>query len=47
MVGIRNYATLQFSGPRKNRILKVTVKDQQGEQLWTRSIYAGERHALK
>jgi len=47
MVGIRNYATLQFSGPRKNRIMKVTVKDQQGEQLWTRSIYAGERHALK
>ena len=46
MVGVRNYATLEFSGPRKERVLKMTVKDKQGEQLWTRSIHAGKRHVL-
>ncbi|NBC86191.1 MAG: phosphodiesterase [Bacteroidetes bacterium] len=40
VTGERNYGILSFSGPRRNRTLKVTVYDVNGEQIWSRSIRA-------
>ena len=47
MVGIRNYGVLNVSGPRKERVLTMTVKDAEGNSLWTRSIDARNRYALE
>jgi len=46
MVGVRNYGILEFTGPRKERVLTITVNNADGEQLWSRSIHAGEAYAL-
>ena len=46
MVGIRNYGVLNVTGPRKERVLTMTVKDANGETLWTRSIDARQGYAL-
>ncbi|MDA0913401.1 MAG: alkaline phosphatase D family protein [Bacteroidetes bacterium] len=46
MVGVRNYGVLEVTGPRKERVLTVTVNDAGGEPLWSRSIHAGDAYAL-
>ncbi|MGH7720897.1 MAG: alkaline phosphatase D family protein [Gemmatimonadaceae bacterium] len=38
----RNFATLDFSGPRTDRQLVITVFNTQGEQKWTHTIKASE-----
>jgi alkaline phosphatase D len=38
LVGQRNFSTLDFSGPRKKRQLSITVWDNQGKALWTKTI---------
>lgn len=47
MVGLRNYGVLNVAGPRKERVLTMTVKDAEGRALWTRSIDAGHGHVLQ
>ena len=47
MVGIRNYGVLNVSGPRKERVLTMTVKDAEGNALWTRSIDTRNGYALE
>ena len=47
MVGLRNYGVLNVAGPRKERVLTMTVKDAEGRALWTRSIDAGQGHVLQ
>lgn len=39
-VGERNFATLEFSGARKARILKITVYNSDGQELWTQTLAA-------
>ncbi|MDG2209907.1 MAG: alkaline phosphatase D family protein [Flavobacteriales bacterium] len=46
MLGERNYALLHFSGPRKERVLEMVVKNSEGEEEWRRSISAGSRYSL-
>jgi len=41
-VGERNFCQLDFSGPRKNRNLKITVLNADGEVKWTKDIAAKE-----
>ncbi len=36
----RNFATLRFSGPRKERLLTITVRDSAGKPIWEKSITA-------
>ncbi len=38
----RNFATLQFSGPRTSRSLTIRVFDSNGVELWAKEIKAGE-----
>jgi alkaline phosphatase D len=38
----RNFATLDFSGPRTDRQLVITVYDTQGQQRWQHTIKASE-----
>lgn len=40
--GDRNYATFEFSGKYGDRTLKVTVKNANGEEVWTRSIHQND-----
>ncbi len=40
VVAQRNFATLRFSGPRKARVLTITIRDEQGRPVWERSISA-------
>jgi len=41
----RNFATLDFSGPRADRLMMVTVWDVNGDELWSKEIRARElRH---
>lgn len=47
MVGIRNYGVINVSGARKERVLTMTVKDAEGNSLWTRSIDARQGYALR
>lgn len=42
MVGERNYGVLKFSGPRKDRVLAIQVKNGAGEIKWERAIRASE-----
>ena len=37
-VGERNFATLDFSGPRTQRLLSVTIYDAEGEKIWKKEI---------
>jgi len=41
-VPFRNFAELNFSGPRKNRSLKIVVKDANGVEVWTETLIAKE-----
>jgi len=36
----RNFATLDFSGPRRDRLLTITVRATDGREVWTREIKA-------
>lgn len=38
----RNFATLDFSGPREDRVLTITVRATDGGTVWTREIRASE-----
>ncbi len=42
MVATQNYALLQFYGKRKNRKMKIIIKDWQGQVKWTKEISAKE-----
>jgi alkaline phosphatase D len=37
-VGVHNFATFNFSGPRKQRVLDIKVFDTNGKELWTQRI---------
>jgi len=39
-VGVRNYGTLTFSGPRKERIMTIRTHDAEGNLLWERQVAA-------
>ncbi|MEM7660351.1 MAG: alkaline phosphatase D family protein [Bacteroidota bacterium] len=39
-VGIRNYGMIELSGPRKERVIKLSLKDTDGKLLWTKEIQA-------
>jgi alkaline phosphatase D len=36
----RNYAELNFSGPRKDRLLEIVINNTEGEELWSVSLRA-------
>lgn len=40
MVGVRNYAALNFSGPRKDRKCEIEIRDSEGELIWTYALQA-------
>ena len=40
VVSDRNFATLRFSGPRKERVLTITVRDGAGKSIWEKAINA-------
>lgn len=42
LVTQRNFALLDFSGPRQDRVVKISVYDAAGTELWSRSIRATE-----
>lgn len=46
MVGDRNYGLLEVTGPRKERVMTMTVRGADGETVWTRSISAGNGYKL-
>lgn len=43
LVTDRNFAVLEFSGKRKERIMRIQVFDAQGEQLWERAVQQRKR----
>jgi len=47
MVGSRNYGVLEFSGPRKDRVLAIRVKDVSGAVVWERTLRATELSATR
>ena len=42
MVGIRNYVTLSFSGPRTGRVMTIRTMDTDGNLLWEREFAASD-----
>jgi len=40
LVQQKNFGLLEFSGPRKNRVMKMSVFDSNGKELWTREVVA-------
>ncbi|RMG32150.1 MAG: alkaline phosphatase family protein, partial [Methanobacteriota archaeon] len=38
VTGKHNFAILSFSGPRKNRVMTITVFDKDGKELWSKAI---------
>ena len=40
IVAERNYAELNFSGPRKDRVMEMVIKNADGEEVWTKSLKA-------
>lgn len=38
MVGVRNYGTLSFSGPRKDRVMTIRTHNAQGDVLWEQVV---------
>jgi len=42
MVGIRNYGTLSFSGPRTGRVMTIRTMDTDGNLLWEREFAASD-----
>ena len=37
-VGVHNFATLNFSGPRKARVMEIKIFDTAGKELWAKKI---------
>ena len=46
MVGNRNYGIIEVSGPRKERVLTMTVKNADGEVHWSGRIDAADDYSL-
>lgn len=42
LVNARNFAALEFRGPREDRVLTIRVLDENGHELWNRAIRASE-----
>ena len=42
MVGVRNFGTLEITGPRKERVMTIRTHDTKGEVLWERTYAASE-----
>ena len=42
LVGQHNFGLLNVSGPRKNRVLTITIFDTKGKELWNREIKAAD-----
>ena len=42
LVNARNFAALEFRGPRLDRVLTIRVMDENGKELWNREIRASE-----
>jgi alkaline phosphatase D len=42
LVTQRNFALLDFSGPRQDRVVRISIRDPAGTELWSRSIRAAE-----
>ena len=42
MVGVRNYGTLEFTGPRKERVMTIRTHDTEGNVLWERQFAASD-----
>lgn len=42
LVNARNFAALEFRGPREERVLTLRVFDEDGKELWNREIRASE-----
>ncbi|MBK9759047.1 MAG: alkaline phosphatase family protein [Flavobacteriales bacterium] len=40
LVSARNFATVRFKGPLKQRIMSITIRDENGKELWTKDIQA-------
>jgi len=40
----RNFATLDFSGPRTDRVLTITVRATDGREVWSEEIRATDLH---
>lgn len=40
MIGVRHFAELNFSGPRKDRSLEIVMRGVQGDTLWTHRLRA-------
>ena len=40
-VDVNNYGLLHFSGPLKERALRIEVKDTKGELIWTKTLVSG------
>ncbi len=38
ITGVRHFATLEFTGKKKHRVLTINVFDSNGKQLWTKDI---------
>jgi alkaline phosphatase D len=38
VVDVHNFAMMRFSGPRKERVLEISMYDKDGKVLWTKSI---------
>lgn len=43
-VGERNFAELEVTGPREDRILTIRIRNKDGKKLWQREISAKEMH---
>ena len=39
---VRNFAELNFSGPRKDRSCEIVVKNAMGEEVWSKVLRAKE-----
>lgn len=44
MIGVRHFAELNFSGPRKDRSLEILMRGVHGDTLWTQVLRAKELH---
>ncbi len=42
VVAERNYAELNFSGPRKDRVMEMVIKNVNGDRVWSKEIRAKE-----
>jgi alkaline phosphatase D len=36
--GVRHFATMEFTGKRKQRVLTIRIFDSNGKQLWTKDV---------